>query len=202
MDAERKKPKDGSIEELFGCKVVKSSPSDDGEGEQPPQQLDDDSKLLKSLLSQETVGRGRPKALCYEDIQMMIVRHSVTGRCMPAMAVKFIHHKGADNKPKPYVSSGEHIDLACINSPCSTIFYFAPARRLLLCAVSTILILALHDNAFDAPSLVNASAVFRSKPPQYMECLSLRWKASKLKTPVFRRYNRGTLSEDEAMLYF
>ena len=84
---------------------------------------------------------------------------------------------------------------------CSTIFYFAPARRLLFCAVSTILSLALHDNAFDAPSLVDASAVFRSTPPQYMECLPLRWKASKLKTPVFRRYNRGTLSEDEAMLY-
>jgi hypothetical protein len=46
----------------------------------------------------------RPKALCYEDIQMMIVRHPTTGRCMPAMAIKFVHHKGADNKPKPYIS--------------------------------------------------------------------------------------------------
>ena len=106
VDAERKKPKDGSIEELFGRKVVvQSSSSDDGEPEQQPQKLDEDSKLLESLLSQETVGRGRPKALCYEDIQMMIVRHPVTGRCIPAMAVKFINHKGADNKPKPYVSS-------------------------------------------------------------------------------------------------
>lgn len=105
MDAERKKPKDGSIEELFGRKVIQSSSSEDGEPESQLQKLDEDSKLLDSLLSQETIGRGRPKALYYEDIQMMIVRHPVTGRCIPAMAVKFIHHKGADNKPKPCVSS-------------------------------------------------------------------------------------------------
>jgi hypothetical protein len=72
VDAERKKPKDGSIEALFGRKVVQSSSSssssDDGEHEPQPQKLDEDSKLLDSLLYQETVGRGRPKALCYEDI--------------------------------------------------------------------------------------------------------------------------------------
>ncbi|RYO82108.1 hypothetical protein DL764_009661 [Monosporascus ibericus] len=149
VDGERKKPIDGSIEKLFGRKVVQSSSSDDGEDQAPP--LDEDSKLLQSLLSQETVGRGRPKALCYEDIQMMIVRHPVTGRCIPAMAIKFIHHKGADNKPKP------------------TIFYFTPTRKLLFCAVSTILTLALHDNAFDAPSLTNASVIFRSKPPRFKQ---------------------------------
>lgn len=65
MDGERKKSKDGSIEELFGRKVVSSSSSDDGGNESPlPQQLDEDPKLLQSLLSLEAVGRGRPKALC------------------------------------------------------------------------------------------------------------------------------------------
>lgn len=99
VDGERKKPKDGSLEELFGHKVVQSSSSEDGEDQVPS--TDENSKLVESLLTQETVGRGRPKALCYEDILMMIVRHPVTGRCIPAMAIKFIHHKGADNKPRP-----------------------------------------------------------------------------------------------------
>ena len=99
VDGERKRPKDGSVEEIFGHKAVQASSSEDGEDEAPPS--DEDAKLLHDLLTQETVGRGRPKALCYEDILMMIVRHPVTGRCIPAMAIKFIHHKGADNKPKP-----------------------------------------------------------------------------------------------------
>ncbi|KAH7129645.1 hypothetical protein B0J13DRAFT_453386 [Dactylonectria estremocensis] len=181
VDGERQKPKDGSIQELFGQNAVQSSSSDNGEEQDVP--ADEHAKVLHGLLSQETVGRGRPKALCYEDIQMMIVRHPVTGRCMPAMAIKFIHHKGADNKPKP------------------TIFYFTPTRKLLFCAVSTILALALHDNAFDAPSLTDAAVIFRSKPPRFKHCIPLRWKKTMLKTPVFRRYRGAELSADEAMLY-
>lgn len=53
----------------------------------------------------ETTKRGRPKALCYEDILMMLVRHPVTGLPVLAMAIKFIHHKGADKKPRPYGSN-------------------------------------------------------------------------------------------------
>ncbi|KAM6516642.1 hypothetical protein FALCPG4_014820 [Fusarium falciforme] len=181
VDGERKKPKDGSVEELFGHKVSQSSSSKDGKDPAPAS--DEKYKLVEGLLTQETVGRGRPKALCYEDISMMIVQHPVTGRCIPAMAIKFIHHKGADNKPRP------------------TIFFFTPTRKLLFCAVSTILALALHDDAFDAPSLTTASAIFGSKPPSYMVSTPLRWKSSKLKIPVFRRYHGAALSEDEAMLY-
>ncbi|KAJ2997766.1 hypothetical protein NUW58_g542 [Xylaria curta] len=144
---------------------------------------DENSQLLESLLFQETLGRGRPKALCYEDIQMMVVRHPVTGRCIPAMAIKFVYYKGADNKPKP------------------TIFYFSPTRKLIFCAVSTILSLALHDKAFDAPSLTNASAIFSKKPPRSQQCIPLGWKESMLKTPVFRRYRGASLSGAEAMLY-
>ncbi|EWZ27959.1 hypothetical protein FPRO04_13078 [Fusarium proliferatum] len=181
VDGERQKPKDGSIQELFGQSAVQSSSSESSEDQDGP--TDEQSKVLHSLLCQETVGRGRPKALCYEDIQMMIVRHPATGRCMPAMAIKFVHHKGADNKPKP------------------TIFYFTPTRKLLFCAVSTILSLALHDNAFDAPSLTDAAVIFRSRPPRFKHCIPLRWKKSMLKTPVFRRYRGTELSADEAMLY-
>lgn len=185
VDGERKKPKDGSAEELFGRKVVEAPPSTDNgeEHEQHESATDKDSRLLESLLSQETVGRGRPKALCYEDIMMMIVRHPVTGRCIPAMAIKFIHHKGADNKPRP------------------TIFYFSPTRKLIFCAVSTILSLALHDKAFDSPSLIDASAIFDKEPPRFQQSTPLRWKKSMLKIPVFRRYRGTTLSGIEAMLY-
>ena len=68
------------------------------------QRLDVESIVLSRLLLQETAQRGRPKALCYEDILLMIVRHPKTGRAIPAMAIKFVHHKGCDNKPKPYVT--------------------------------------------------------------------------------------------------
>ncbi|KAK4188171.1 hypothetical protein QBC35DRAFT_383231, partial [Podospora australis] len=48
----------------------------------------------------ESESRGRPKALCYEDIMLMVVRHPETGEDGLAMSVKFIYHKKADNKPK------------------------------------------------------------------------------------------------------
>ena len=66
------------------------------------QNLDDDSPLSKQDqildegLSQETVGHGRPRALCYEDVQLVVVRHPETGRDTLARKIKFIHHKGSD----------------------------------------------------------------------------------------------------------
>ena len=53
------------------------------------------------MISQECESRGRPKALCYEDILLMVVRHPETGEDGLAMSIRFAHHKGADNKPKP-----------------------------------------------------------------------------------------------------
>ncbi|KFA60187.1 hypothetical protein S40285_09803, partial [Stachybotrys chlorohalonatus IBT 40285] len=75
------------------------------------------------------------------------------------------------------------------------------ARKLIFCAVSTILSLALHEKAFDAPSLTSASAIFRKKSRPAQQSIQLRWKESMLKTPIFRRYRGGSLSEAEAMLY-
>jgi hypothetical protein len=63
--------------------------------------LDKDSQVLEGILAQEAEARGRPKALCYEDVQLMVVRHPETGEDVLTMAVKLIHHKGADKKPKP-----------------------------------------------------------------------------------------------------
>jgi hypothetical protein len=100
VDGEKKSPKDGCLEELFGRKAIEGSFGGKDEGGA----LDDVSRVLEEILSQETVGRGRPKCLCYEDILLMVVRHPETGEDVLAMSIKFIHHKGADNKPKPYVS--------------------------------------------------------------------------------------------------
>ncbi|OAQ59732.1 FluG domain-containing protein [Pochonia chlamydosporia 170] len=180
VDGERKKPKDGSIEKLFGQKVVQSA--DDGTDD-TINTLDDESQKINELLCMETTKRGRPKALCYEDILMMLVRHPPTGRPVLAMAIKFIHHKGADNKPKP------------------TIFFFTPSRKLICCPISLILALALHDHAFDAPSLTSASRVFESQVWGPIECTPLRWKEDMLKVPVFRRIRGGELSANEPMPY-
>ena len=96
VEAQRKEPKDGSIQVLFDSKVVESA-----DGDEDDKAPDEVSEKIRQLLLQEPIKRGRPKALCYEDIFMMIVRHPVTKRPIPAMAIKFIHHKGADNKPRP-----------------------------------------------------------------------------------------------------
>jgi hypothetical protein len=76
-----------------------------GEDDDGEKLSDEEAKMVGEMLSTETLGRGRPKALCYEDILLMVVRHPVMDEDVLVMAVKFIHHKGADNKPKPYVLS-------------------------------------------------------------------------------------------------
>jgi hypothetical protein len=48
--------------------------------------------------------RRKYKALCYEDIRIWIVRNlRREERDLLAMEVSLRHHKGVDNKPKPYV---------------------------------------------------------------------------------------------------
>ncbi|KAH6981556.1 hypothetical protein BKA56DRAFT_672369 [Ilyonectria sp. MPI-CAGE-AT-0026] len=153
----------------------------DEDDELPPDEV---SQKLDNLLLQETEGRGRPKALCYEDILMIIVRHPETGQTIPAMAIKFVHHKGSDRKPKP------------------TIFFFTPTKMLLFCPVSIIIALALHDQAFAAPSLTTAARVLQTRNQGGTLCTPLRWKESMLKVLIFRRLDRnGKLSGNEAMLY-
>ncbi|RYO96655.1 hypothetical protein DL764_007436 [Monosporascus ibericus] len=176
VDNEPSKPKDGSWEELYGPKAIKHDGEDD-------EAQDENSALLEKLLCQETLGRGRPKALCYEDILLMVVRHPDTGKDVLSMAVKFIHHKGADNKPKP------------------TIFFFTMTRRVILCPITIIISQGLRDEAFHAPSLTCAERVFQVKNRGPVKCTPIRWKESKLKIPVFRRFENGVLSPDQALQY-
>ncbi|KAM0742721.1 hypothetical protein ACQRIT_002898 [Beauveria bassiana] len=179
VDGERKGPKDGSLEILFGQKVIQEV-ENNGSADQT---LDKQSVELNKMLLQETIKRGRPKALCYEDILLMLVRHPTTGKPALAMAIKFIHHKGADNKPKP------------------TIFFFTPTRKLIFDAIMVIVALALHDHAFDAACLTDAYSLLSRDVWGPRDCMPIRWKKEKLKVPVFRRISGATLSEDEAMLY-
>ncbi|RYP48545.1 hypothetical protein DL768_005584 [Monosporascus sp. mg162] len=154
-------PKDGCWEELFGREAIEGSFGGKGEGGA----LDDVSRVLEEILSQETVGRGRSKCLCYEDILLMVVRYPETGEDVLAMLIKFIHHKGADNKPKP------------------TVFFFTLTRRLIFCLITVIVSLALHDGAFAAPSLTSIRRVFEAKNRGPVKCTPLRWEREWLKRP-------------------
>ncbi|WVN88141.1 uncharacterized protein L203_103342 [Cryptococcus depauperatus CBS 7841] len=114
VDNEKKAPDDGTMEALFSNNTLGSCPLP----------TDDDEKQLRNLLTREATDRGRPKALCYEDIKLMIVRHPETGLDIPAMAIKFIHHKGADSKRKPLSKpsfSSPHV------TACSTIIASRPS---------------------------------------------------------------------------
>ena len=97
IDNKRKKPRDGSLEEVFGKMAVLAGSNDDDLEDEAP---DEHSRVLAGMLSQEPIARGRLKALCYKDIQLMVVCHLDIGQDVLAMSVKFIHHKGADRKPK------------------------------------------------------------------------------------------------------
>jgi len=111
---ERKRLKDNSQSEIFGRKAVTSVDTDDKSetGEADDKEAPDkESKWLNELLSAETTGRGRPKALCNQDVLLMAVRHPVTGGHTLAMAIKLIHHKGSDDKPRPYAPINSRAEL-------------------------------------------------------------------------------------------
>ncbi|KAK6859008.1 hypothetical protein PG995_004861 [Apiospora arundinis] len=161
VDNETSKPLDGSWEDLFASKCSTRSNEENNHAS-------DEFQLLDSILARETTDRGRPKALCYEDIRLMVVRHPETGQDIFSMAVKFIHHKGMDNNPKP------------------TIFWFTMTRRLIFNFINVIICLALCDDAFDAPSLTTVRRVFQVKNSGPVKCTALRWKKEWLKRPIFR----------------
>ncbi|KAH7121977.1 FluG domain-containing protein [Dactylonectria estremocensis] len=74
VNSEKKKPKDGSAKQLFNRKAGILSNDSDEDDELPPDEV---SQKLDNLLLQETEGRGRPKALYYEDILMMMVPRTI-----------------------------------------------------------------------------------------------------------------------------
>ncbi|KAK4116055.1 FluG domain-containing protein [Canariomyces notabilis] len=169
VDGEKKSRKDGCLDEIFPCEAIGGHSNNEDEG------IDEDSRLLENLILQETANRGRPKALCYEDILLMVVKHPETGEDVLAMSIKFIHHKGADNKPKP------------------TIFFFTPTRRLIFCFITVIVSLAVYDGAFAASKFTSVREVFQAKNRGPVKCTPFRWKEEWLKRPVFRQFDDSVL---------
>ncbi|KAK4198138.1 hypothetical protein QBC40DRAFT_230740 [Triangularia verruculosa] len=170
VDGERKSGNDRCLEELFPRHDTGSAPNDEDN--------DRHFRLLEELILQERSSRGRSKALCYEDILLMMVRHPETGKDSLAMSIKLAHHKGADNKPKP------------------TIFFFTPTRRLIFCFISMIVSLAVHDRAFAATKFTSVREVFQAKIRGPVKCTPLRWKKKWLKRPIFRRLNDSIVEDD------
>lgn len=182
VDNKEEKIRDGPIKTLSGNTAVHSATPGRGQDD-PSGALDPDRNVLDDFFLQEPAEHGQPKALCYEDIQMMIMRHPDTKRCIPAMTMKLTnHHRGGNNKAGPRT------------------FHFIPSEQLLLCPILTIIALALHDQAFDAPSLTSADRIFNVEPLSFMQSIQLRWKRSVLNVPVFRRNHGAVLAHNEAML--
>ena len=94
VDREKKGDDDECLKEIFSQNVIGSIPDDEDKAP------DEHSRLLEEMISQEHEGRGRPKALCYEDILLMVVCHPETGEDVLAMSIRLAHHKGMENKPK------------------------------------------------------------------------------------------------------
>ncbi|KAF3763133.1 hypothetical protein M406DRAFT_73780 [Cryphonectria parasitica EP155] len=165
VDDERKSGKD--LEELFPRRPKGAADEDENAG------------WLGKELTRYTVDRGRPKTLCWEDTLLMVVRHPATGEDILAMSIKFAHHKGADNKPKP------------------TGLFFTPARRLIFCLINVIVCLAVLEGVFAASDLTSARQVYQIKNQGPVTCTPLRWKEEWLKEPVFRRCD-DSIPEDES----
>ncbi|KAK4151935.1 hypothetical protein C8A00DRAFT_44942 [Chaetomidium leptoderma] len=172
VDREKRSDDDECLAELFSYAAIRSTSSDEDKAP------DEHSRVLEEMISQEYEGRGRPKALCYEDIQLMVVRHPETGEDVLAMSIRLAHHKGVDNKPKP------------------TIFFFTPTRRLIFCFITIIVSLAVHDRAFAAPKFASVRGVFEARNKGLVKCIPLRWKEEWLKRPVFRQYDESIAEEE------
>ena len=87
VDREKRSDDDECLKELFSYISTRSTSSDEDKAP------DEHSRLLEEMISQEYKDRGRPKALCYEDIQLMVVRHPETGEEGLAMAICISHRR-------------------------------------------------------------------------------------------------------------
>ncbi|CAH0019228.1 unnamed protein product [Clonostachys rhizophaga] len=141
VDNEKQKPKDGSHEEFWDERG--GFPDDEEPNGAVPDMA---TRILEEILTQETEGRECPKALCYEYVHLMVVRHPETHEDVLAMGIRLVHHKGADNKLKP--SSGPFSS----SRPRSDYFF---------CPILILISLALADGAFAARGITSASHIFQ-----------------------------------------
>jgi len=104
VNNESKPPKE--VDEIFRPKAILNRARKDNSDSADNDRSDEDtpnkeSRLLENLLLQAVTNHGHPKALYYEDILLSIVRHPKTSKDMPVIAIKLVHHKGTNRKPKP-----------------------------------------------------------------------------------------------------
>lgn len=96
---------------LFNCRYDSDaasdahSSSDSDDGDQSDDEPLGNVGADESNMAEDGEQTRKHKALCYEDIILWIVKDPLNkgGRDVLAMEVHLRHHKGADNKPKPYV---------------------------------------------------------------------------------------------------
>jgi len=141
VNGEKKSRSDGCWEELFGSPIGGSSGDDEA--------LDDSSRVLEYILLQETVSRGRPKPLCYEDILLMVVRHPILAQAstyphvVPPGGMFYVVDCAPPGNWRGRRQSSSYI------KPKPTIFFFSLTRKLIFCFITVIVSLAVHDGAFD-----------------------------------------------------
>ena len=92
---ERKQPKEAI--EIFGPAALSCLRQPDGSNDKEQ----GESHLLTQIVAVSNRKRGRSKAFCYEDILLSVVRDPNTGKDIHVLAIKLIHHKGEDCKPRP-----------------------------------------------------------------------------------------------------
>ncbi|KAI9808022.1 MAG: hypothetical protein M1827_007547 [Pycnora praestabilis] len=116
----------------------------------------------------------RSKAVCYEDICLMLLRNPTPGeRHVLDIESTLAHHKGVDRKLKP------------------TTFLFREEDDPIFCPITHILTLAFVDHAFEAPSLRSVEQIFGLRILKPVNCIQLHWKESMKKIPVFRQAVRA-----------
>ena len=108
------------------------------------------------------------------------------------MAIKFIHHKGHDNKlnsnrewfilPSLWPQSFHSDSVVAGLSSSST----RPEES---CSITLVITLALLDSTFESQSLTSVESVFDAQVPDGPEYLPLQWKKEWLNRPVFRGSN-------------
>ena len=56
-----------------------------------------------------------------------------------------------------------------------------------MCPITQFLALAFADNAFEAESIKSPDQIFGLDIEEPIECIQLKWKRSRLQTPIFRQ---------------
>ena len=86
-----------------------------------------------------------------------------------------------------------------------TIFLFTGVTDPIFCAITRVLALAFVDDALEAPSLKTMEQIYTLEVKDPVRCIHLRWKASILKTPIFRHAvrvdGRFETSPNKPLLY-